>query len=368
MYVQKSFALACKDIHMRRRLHAKKVIILHPNKMLSSYVNSIKDRCLEPLGKIFKMQAMEEYIIRQSLVVGEADLKNEIEAKLERVQQTMNIDVDILGMPSPITTWWHKFIALQPSGYVHNEELLRTALNLGTGVSDPFLSIRPGTVVIDWSDMTLLAILYKGSSMSGVLSPKLGIRAVTVKNRFHEKFQLLDEFYWTNFLFCLPMMIMAGLPPLTMLQLQPEDILVEGIRRTKSSIIENPSELKTVFEYLASREQSALETINDACKTLDRSVHTIVDVESFGWDQLRNRYYFVNDATLSEEAISKRAGAYIRGLFAIAEMFHGNLTTINIKMDDAPLAVDLVGATINEGVEEISSARRSFLRLYPIFG
>lgn len=206
---------------------------------------------------------------------------------------------------------------------------------------------------------------------------------------------------WENLLFCLPLLINAGVPPLLMLQYfyryNPMDVLAQAVTTTSMPILCLNKEGETVIDLLpltlimarlASREQSCIRKIEENCnkRREEAPYRTFSNIAQAGWDQFRLYYYHTSSSyarsacstrpasparpTQSErgsddassapaqlavaqsergsvdDIIEKRVIAYVSSLLQLSSIYRGLVGPHHIfsriRMSDAPLVEDIL--------------------------
>jgi len=316
-------------------------------------------------------------------------------------------------LPTGTPTWWHRYQALQPDCSeqdAFNDDYIASLHRIlrsggegregredGTGTgSDSVISLvkqlqsheQRQIVIIDCMDSSLLAAMWEMHRreclrgdifFTSSFYPVKGVSVQAVLAMLRERFAISSPVVMENMLFCLPLILHAGLPPLLMLQCTYKDdslaIFMEAMSKASSPILRLGPKGETaiavtplvdVFASLAAVEEKMVQQIDERCReqTDETAFRDFCGAKRVGWDQFRQYYYFTTptsspsiDSTQCrasiEEEVRKRVIAYLAGLLQLSSVYRGHATPVvegeaspflDIRMDDAPLVADLLVA------------------------
>jgi len=382
-------------------------------------------------------------------------LQGEIAFRVAKLTRTSGgHPVILIPTPYPSATWWHRNLILQPDCSVPEAfsadyiALLHSTLSTShyvdyeidpswilpvERVKDPICLLAQAlqaastadctSEIIDGTDAALLVALWENHSalqrnstgrggfgqppdiyITKSFYPISGISIARMRKGISKDGRLLSPAMWENFLFCLPMMIHAGLPPLAMLQYHyrqnPLQILLTAIREASWPILTFTSDgsacisiasFLPVVRELAKRESECIKSVYDSCQSRQREAQSrpLCDVEQVGWAQFR-LYYYHNAAESTPptaEMVKKRVVSYISGLLQLSSVYRGRLdehcVLSRITMADAPLVADILSVleqmsqitpyiSLPDGTadysDEKTSTTRKLNRMWPLFG
>lgn len=267
-------------------------------------------------------------------------------------------------------------------------------------------SSRP-IVIVDGTDVSIVIALWeiyrrqnsaehrgglRDINITQSFFPKSGVSMLRYQSSLLEKHKILSSTMWENLLFCLPLLINAGVPPLLMLQYfyryNPMDVLAQAVTATSTPILCLNKDGETVIDLLpltlimtrlASREQSCIRKIEENCnkRREEAPYRTFSNITQAGWDQFRLYYYHTSSALVpsartvdvstlvpsargsaasaqsapsergpTDEAIEKRVIAYVSSLLQLSSIYRGLVGAHHIfsriRMSDAPLVEDIL--------------------------
>lgn len=287
-------------------------------------------------------------------------------------------DVSFIPLPYPIMTWWHKHLSLQPycdfEKSHEDDAMIIAALHrslrnpadilddLQQGVGDAYITIvrtldnnqsKP-TILIDGMDMSMLMALWnmhrhadrKDIIITTSILPSFGVSMTSFKRHIVDQYALLEMVQWENFLFCLPMLIDAGVPPLLMLQcdgrISSLQLLSEAVQQTHHRILCDDADGNTAIDLLpliiivsnlAKREATIIKD-----NSSDRN--EVYAPSSLGWEKFKP-YYYRQDGP----SIQRIVRVYIAALIQISDVGNGKCTdqhtSSDIMLEEAPLAEDI---------------------------
>ena len=260
-------------------------------------------------------------------------------------------------------------------------------------------------VIIDWLNRSLLAGLYayhrrlrdsrerpKDIYITSQPSPTSGLSMQTVTSILACRYHIDTPIMMSNLLFCLPMLIDVGLPPIAMLQwsflTDPLEVLSSAVATvTTPLVVEDDvvdlAGLITVFQALAHREK---ESLTDAWQAVihrksEMPLRQVADISVMSMDNYADIYYDGAPPDHRREIVL----AYITGLNQLASVCRGKsleaYISTSIHLTDAPLMATMLpylrqaaqrcryitlpteALLRSEGVESV----RKLNRLWPIY-
>jgi hypothetical protein len=312
------------------------------------------------------------------------------------------------------SSWWHRNISLQPDCKMDDafkEEYtscLHTIMNISSSSSDSICDLvaylrgdrRRNIILIEGTDAALLAAMWEEINrkttdifITSSLRPREGYSIRRLRISLGKRCCALSPIAWSNLLFCLPMVISAGLPPILMLQYYYRDNpvcqLLEIVRDATNPIFKDGAiqllPFVSIIKKLREVEEETIKAIHGRCAKDSTSGQNrvLVDIASTSWDQFRTYYYMDHSVILSADGIKKRVLSYLAGLIQLANIYQGKVEKgyydSNIRIADAPLLCDILSVLIGMGstTQSISlpttysdevAGVRTINRVYPWFG
>jgi hypothetical protein len=374
-----------------------------------------------PKTRIVVTEDYARRVAARSLLHGKATLSE----ALATAEDNLSIVRDI-GRISGYTTipssglassWWHRNISLQPDCKADDSfkedyiSCLHAAISLSSTKRDSICQLvsslqqdrGKSVILIEGTDAALLAAMWEETNrittdlyITPFFRAREGYSVSQLRLSIGKQCGSLSPIAWANLLFCLPMVVSAGLPPLLLMQYYYKDNpvcqLLEIIRDVANPIFKDGAiqllSFVQVVKRLAELEEKSIQAIHARCAkdSVSGQNRTLVDLTSTPWDQFRLFYYMNGSEILPKEGIRKRVVTYLSGLIQLANIYQGKVEKeygeCDLRIADAPLVCDILTVlsemgkvtqavslpTTKDAYASEVGTTRTINRAYPWFG
>jgi len=288
--------------------------------------------------------------------------------------------------------WWSRIVRLQPDSspaealdldYIR---LLHSSFNNQINIDLPITTVdnvtdyivalartlqeqsEKNNIVIAGTDAELFTCIMeefhrfkegKGNTdifISRQFFPSNGVAVSAIRRNAYQREDITSTIVWENLLFCMPMGLSLGLPPLLMLQYyykeSPLSMLLRIIKKVgrrifyfrKSGSYIDIEVFVPIIAELATKEKDSIKLLYQKISDMGWNGCYLTSIDDTGWGEFRRYYYMVSKRNCSESDIRKRVISYICGLMKLGEVYRGHLSDhcATMRINDAPLASDIL--------------------------